>query len=87
MIFKISRVAITPVRPHGLNYSLVLLNAKGVRVIGFDNAHSVSQGSGPGKKHAKQYDHKHIGEKVAPYNFKCAYTLVTDFWGEVDKLV
>jgi len=86
-IFKVTCIAVTPERPHGLNYSLVLLNAKGERVVCFDNAHAVSQGSGPGKKNSKQYDHKHIGNRITPYNFKDAYTLVSDFWREVDKLV
>ena len=44
-IFKVACVAVTPERPHGLSYSLVLLNSKD------------------------------------------AYTLVADFWAEVDKLV
>jgi hypothetical protein len=86
-VFKISCVSITPERPHGLNYSLVLLTAQGKRVVCFDNAHAVSQGSGPGKKNSKQYDHKHIGNKVTPYEFRDAYTLVADFWDDVDKLI
>lgn len=86
-IFKVKRVAITPERPHGLKYSLVVLNAKGERVVGFDNAHRVSHGSGPGRKHSKQYDHKHSENKVQPYDFIDANTLVADFWKEVDKLV
>ncbi len=86
-IFKVTSVAVSPGRPHGLKYTLMLLNAKGERIVCFDNAHAVSQGSGPGKKNSKQYDHKHIGKKVTPYEFKDAYTLVADFWKEVDKLV
>ena len=87
VIFKIACTAISPVRPHGLKYSLVLLDSKGERVVCFDNAHVVSQGSGPGKKRLRQYDHKHIGNKVTPYKFKDFHTLVADFWTEVDKLV
>ena len=86
-IFKITRVAVTPEKPHGINYSLVLLNAECKRVVCFDNAHAVSLGSGPGKKHVEQYDHKHIGNRVTPYLFKDPYTLVADFWNEVDKLI
>jgi len=86
-IFKVARVTVTPERPHGFNYSLVLLNTEGERVVCFDNAHVVSQGSGPGKKRLRQYDHKHIGNKVTPYKFKDFHTLVADFWTEVDKLV
>lgn len=87
VVFKVTCVAVTPERPHGLNYSLVLLNAKGARIVCFDNAHGVSQGSGPGKKNSIEFDHKHIGNRVVPYRFKDAYTLVADFWREVDKLV
>jgi Family of unknown function (DUF6516) len=87
VIFKVTCVSVTSERPHGLNYSLVLLNAKGERIVCFDNAHAVSQGSGPGKKHPKQHDHKHIGSKVIPYKYKDAHTLVADFWKEVDRLV
>jgi hypothetical protein len=39
-----------------------------------------------GKKLSKQYDHKHIGNKVFPYTFEDALSLVADFWEEVDKL-
>ena len=86
-VFKASRVEETPDRPHGFKYSLVLLNSKGERVVGFDNAHGVDKGSGPGKKRPKQYDHKHIGNKVVPYEFKDALTLIEDFWAEVDKRI
>ena len=86
-IFKVISIAATPERPHGLNYSLVLLNAQGERVVCFDNAHAVSKGSGPGKKFLKQCDHKHIGNRITPYKFKDSLTLVADFWSEVDKLV
>ena len=65
----------------------MLLNAKGDRIICFDNAHAFSQGTGPGKKHLIFYDHKHIEKRVTPYIFIDAYTLVADFWAEVDKLI
>ena len=71
-IFKVTSVAVSPGRPHGLKYTLMLLNAKGERIVCFDNAHAVSQGSGPGKNNSKQYDHMHIGKKVTPYEFKDA---------------
>ena len=87
VIFKISCATVSPARPHGLRYSLVLLNSKGDRVVCFDNAHALSQGSGPGKKSSKDYDHKHVGNKATPYKYKDAYTLVEDFWAEIDRLV
>jgi len=87
VIFRVSRIHVAPEVPHGLKYSLVLLNAKGERLVGFDNAHAVDEGSGPGKKRAERYDHKHVGSRVSPYEFKDAFTLLQDFWQEVDKLV
>ena len=86
-IFKVSNITRSPEIPHGIKYTLLLLNAKGERVVCFDNAHAVSLGSGPGKKLSKQFDHKHIGDKVIPYGFTDAFTLLKDFWAEVDKLV
>ena len=85
VVFKIVSVEVTPQIPHGLKYTLMLLNAKGDRIVCFDNAHAVKKGSGPGKKRIEQYDHKHIGNRVTPYNFKDALTLLEDFWTEVDK--
>ena len=87
VIFKVALVAVTPEMPHGLKYSLMLLNARNERVICFDNAHSVRQGSGPGKKRLIQFDHKHIRNRVTPYDFKDAATLLQDFWKAVDTLL
>ena len=85
VIFKVARTTVSPEVPHGLKYSLVLLNTDGDRIVCFDNAHTTTTGTGPGKKRSKQYDHKHIGNKVTPYEFEDAFTLVQDFWREVDK--
>ena len=40
-----------------------------------------------GLKYSIQFDHKHIGTKISPYKFIDTYTLVSDFWEEVDKLI
>jgi hypothetical protein len=85
VIFKVARTPVSPQVPHGLKYSLVLLDGNGDRVVCFDNAHATTTGSGPGKKRSEQLDHKHVGSKVTPYVFKDAVTLVRDFWREVDK--
>lgn len=87
VIFKVNRVSVRPETPHGLKYSLALLNAKGERIVCFDNAHVASQGSGPGKKRSVQLDHKHIGNRLTPYEFRDALTLLQDFWKEVDKRI
>ena len=86
-IFKVLNVTESSEIPHGIKYSLLLLNAKGERVVCFDNAHAVSQGSGPGRKLSKQFDHKHIGDRIVPYEFINAFTLLKDFWDEVDKQI
>jgi hypothetical protein len=38
---------VTPERPHGLKYSLTLHAEDGARLLGFDNAHRITEGSGP----------------------------------------
>jgi len=85
--FSVSRVASTPERPHGLDYSLTLHGPDGDRLVGFDNAHAVRESRGPGGKSRGTLDHKHRMETVRPYGFKDAATLLEDFWTEVDKLL
>lgn len=41
--FEIRRVEPTPKRPHGLRYSFTLHDPQGQRLVGFDNAHGVSE--------------------------------------------
>src|ERR1035441_6486599 len=85
--FSVRRVASTPDRPHGLNYSLTLHGPVGNRLVGFDNAHAVRESHGPGGKSRGPLDHRHRMETVRPYRFKDAGKLLEDFWAEVDKLL
>jgi len=85
--FIVKKVDPSPERPHGLSYSLTLHDETGARLVGFDNAHPVSAGSGPGKRTPKQHDHKHRVRTVKPYEYTDAVSLVTDFWTEVDKVL
>ncbi len=85
--FSVCRVASTPGRPHGLNYSLTLHGPTGSRLVGFDNAHAVRESKGPGGKSRGPLDHRHRLETVRPYRFKDAPTLLENFWAEVDKLL
>ena len=85
--FSVRRVASTPDRPHGLNYSLTLHGPVGNRLVGFDNAHAVRESRGPGGRSRGALDHKHRMETVRPYRFKDATTLLEDFWAEGDKLL
>ena len=74
-------------KPHGLDYSLTLHDGDGQRILGFDNAHAIKEGSGPGAKTRIEYDHAHKGERVRFYDHTDAGALVTDFWTEVDKIL
>jgi ribosomal protein S18 len=80
-------VPVTREKPHGMDYSITLHDGKGRRILGFDNAHAISEGSGPGAKTRIEYDHTHKGERVRFYNYKDAVTLLTDFWTEADKIL
>jgi hypothetical protein len=85
--FVAKQVEASPERPHGLNYSLTLHDRSGERLLGFDNAHGISEGSGPGARTRIEYDHKHAGERVRFYEFSDAATLLADFWTEVEVIL
>ncbi len=85
--FEVRSIAPTAERPHGLDYSLTLHDRSGERLLGFDNAHAIREGSGPGARTRIEYDHKHKGERVRFYEYKDAVSLLTDFWAEVDTLL
>jgi hypothetical protein len=81
--FRVRRVPATKAKPHGLDYSLTLHNRDGERLAGFDNAHRVSSGGGPGSKKRGAFDHKHRRNTARPYEYTDAATLLQDFWAEV----
>jgi hypothetical protein len=85
--FEVKEVAVTAERPHGLDYSFTLHDGDGERILGFDNAHAITEVSGPGARTRVEYDHKHRGERVRFYDFTDAATLIVDFWAEVDKVL
>lgn len=85
--FAVKHVQVTPERPHGLGYSLTPHNKDGTRLVGFDNAHPIREGSGPGAKTRIEYDHRHGGEKVRFYMYQDAATLLADFWTEVEAIL
>lgn len=84
--FSVKKTKVSTGRPYGISYSLVLIDRHGERIVGFDNAHAVSDGSGRSRRKTVAFDHKHIGERTKPYNFRGAAKLVADFWKEVDKV-
>lgn len=78
-------VQVSDLVPHGIRYSLTLHNPRGLRILGYDNAHSVKIRSGySGRKLA--YDHKHRSatDLGVQYEFKDAYQLLCDFFEDVD---
>jgi hypothetical protein len=81
------RVPPTPTKPHGIDYSLCLLDPGGDRLICYDNSHSVSVGSGPSRKRSKTNDHKHERKSVKPYEYTNAETLMEDFWKDVERIL
>jgi hypothetical protein len=85
--FAVRRVPATAARPHGLGYSLTLHGPAGDRLIGFDNAHQVRAGAGPGGRGGSTFDHKHRLRTVRPYGYRDAATLLEDFWAAVDALL
>ena len=81
--FVVTRVAVSEAKPHGLDYSLTLHGPNGDRLVGYDNAHPVRQGRGPGSKTAPTHDHRHRLVTVRPYAYSDAATLLADFWTDV----
>ena len=41
--FVVTRVPVSPEKPHGIDYSLTLHGPDGERLVGFDNAHPVGE--------------------------------------------
>ena len=74
--------------PHGLRYSLTLHEPHGTRILGFDNAHAPRKRKKfrfAGQRLPYDHRHRHASDKGVPYEFKDAYELLKDFFGEVDR--
>lgn len=74
-------------RPHGVGYTLTLHEPGGQRVFGIDNAHAVRVGRGPARRSSASHDHVHRADAVAPYPYRDAETLMSDFWREVEAIL
>lgn len=85
--FEVKQVPPSPEKPHGLDYSLTLHDSTNRRLLGFDNAHPIREGSGPGARTRIEYDHQHKGKRVRFYEYSNAFDLLTDFWNEVDLIL
>jgi hypothetical protein len=70
-----------------VDYSLTLHGPGGDRLVGFDNAHPVRIRSGPGGKAGPPFDHKHRINRVRPYDYEDAATLLADFWTAVETVL
>lgn len=81
--FVVTRVPTTAMKPHGLDYSLTLHGPDGERLVGYDNAHGIAAGSGPGRKRHEAQDHHHRLRTVQPYAYRDAAGLLEDFWTDV----
>lgn len=74
-----TRVSASPERPFGVKYSLTLHARSGERVLGYDNAHGLSS-------HRRVvWDHRHIRDRVRPYDYVNAARLLADFYADVDR--
>jgi hypothetical protein len=85
--FVVKQVPVTLERPHGLTYSLTLHDESGARLLGFDNAHAIRAGSGPGTRTRIEHDHRHSGESVRYYVYQDAATLLADFWEQAESIL
>jgi YD repeat-containing protein len=81
------RVGASPGKPHGVDYSLVLIGPGGERLVGYDNAHAVRSRRGPGGRRSAAQDHRHSGSRVRPYAYDDAGRLLEDFWADVEAVL
>jgi hypothetical protein len=80
--FVVTRVKVSPEKPHGLDYALTLHGADGARLAGFDNAHPVGK-----QKRGEPQDHRHRLRTIKAYAYQDAATLLADFWSVVDTVL
>jgi fermentation-respiration switch protein FrsA (DUF1100 family) len=80
--FTVTRVKVTPDKPHGLDYSLTLHGPDGGRLVGYDNAHPIG-----GQRRGQPQDHRHRLRTVKPYEYRDAAALLADFWATVDSVL
>jgi hypothetical protein len=80
--FVVTRVAVSPEKPHGLDYSLTLHGPDGERLVGFDNAHPVAK-----QQLGEPQDHRHRLRTIKAYDYRDAASLLMDFWNTVDSVL
>ena len=85
--FEVKECDVTPERPHGLKYSLTLHAEDGTRLLGFDNAHGITEGSGPGARTRIENTTTSTRAKSPIYDYEDAGMLMDDFWAEVETIL
>jgi hypothetical protein len=86
--FTVRRTAVTPQRPHGIGYALVLRpKAGGEPWVRFDNAHGIEERRRGPRRRRVVFDHWHrtTRDQGRPYEFTTALQLLDDFWREVKR--
>jgi Family of unknown function (DUF6516) len=78
----VTRVPVSPEKPHGIDYSLTLHGLDGERLVGFDNAHPVGN-----RSRGEPQDHRHRLRTIRLYEYRDATTLLADFWSTVDAVL
>jgi hypothetical protein len=70
-------------------YSFTLHAPDGTRLVGFDNAHTISTRGSRSKKRPVTADHWHRtpADPGRPYQFKNAEKLIDDFFDEVERVL
>ena len=74
---RILRVPPSPQNPEGVSYSCVYIR-DGKRLVGYDNFEGHEK---EGLRH-----HRHIRERIVPYEFSDEWTLIRDFMEDVEKI-
>src|SRR6202035_3037790 len=83
--FAARRTRITPERPHGVSYALVLRpKAGGAPWVRFDNAHAIGR-RGRGRRTVYDHWHRTANDVGRAYAFTTALRLLDDFWREVKR--
>lgn len=74
-------------RPHGVKYSLTLLDQSGNRMLGYDNAHPIIPTKRRFACNRTELDHIHNSDTVEEYEYENAGQLLEDFWSDVDRVL
>jgi hypothetical protein len=70
----VTRVPVSPEKPHGLDYSLTLHGPDGERLVAR-------------QKRGEPQDHRHRLRTIRAYEYRDAATLLADFWTTLDAVL